>query len=119
MIKQIICIVIISELLLTGLGLCGHSHEHVACIDKQFSHKTLSFETTAEDQDREQDQDHPSEKDHSKSNFHCPCFGSFIGIPSPFVFRTPVTSQWFSPCEMQLYTFFWYPRIYRPPTELA
>ena len=117
LIKQIVCLLIVSEFLLTGVGFCGHTHEYVENGQKQNRLHIHFFERDFDHQTHSQsdDQSKPREEDHSEKKFRCSCQGGFIGEIDSTMYRVIFRSEILTLLEFQPYEQSWFPLVYRPP----
>ncbi|MFH1942984.1 MAG: hypothetical protein ABIL68_12855 [bacterium] len=117
MMKKIVSLLIVSELFLTALGFCGHSHEKIIDTERCSGYHFHIFFSDCTEQHRShsEDQDHHPEKDDFKKKLHCSCQGGFIGIHDFLTFQITLPFVEFPPQEMPSYEFLWIPFVYHPP----
>ena len=114
----IVSFLLVFELMLTGLGFCGHGHAHMDSLCRACLHHVEVQEEHGHHDHADQDDGCPCEKDResgTRTDFHCPCLGSFIGEYTSFIIDVYPEYSQFTPQSIQAYEYVWYPRIYHPP----
>ena len=109
--KSLSCLIVF-ELIMTGLGFCGHSHTHIGAQCDGWYH--------ASDVHQEKDHNHQSDchcgqSSRCKTDFHCPCLGGFICEHQPISLEIPCYSEYYKTIFPPHYTFIWVPLIFHPP----
>ncbi len=118
LLKQIICLTIVSELLLVGLGFCGHSHEH---HDEEKSIPSCYPQLNENHSDNHNFPHSHKQSDTRNSNkkdsteFHCTCLGGINCIVTVFAFYSALPFKYFHNNELNSYKFAWLPSVFRPP----
>jgi len=118
-VKKIICLLIIFEFLLSGLGFCGHNnrHNHIAIwMNTAHTHEFAGGEKfhfhlpTGNDSDSKSG--HQDGKCH---NYHCFCLGNFLAESNDYCVITYFSTDIFIQQTTPEYNFIYKRRIYRPP----
>jgi disulfide bond formation protein DsbB len=116
-IKKIVCTLLIWEFVLTGIGFCGHHHDHGSHPDKCLSktvysssdHTQSHFHTHVKDDDCCRDQEE------SYGETRCSCLGGFIATPLVFPQRIILMRHPISHDVYNMYDYHYSASIYRPP----
>ena len=114
---RIAALLIAGEMVLTGLGFCGHTHAHLNDHDEIcFSHQSANLEAAHEQRPVDPDrQGLSSGQSKCDKHFHCPCLGSFLGIIESVAYRIELICDVYIPLQQVTYHFIWCPTIYHPP----
>jgi len=112
--KLWVVLLLITELTLTGIGFCGHTH-HSHSEDK-YAHADIheAFPHVITCHHDGGDGDAP-ETSHCQPIFHCPCHNGTLGITSQFCFSPIVQFEtYFYAIEFTSYPYWRFP-LERPP----
>lgn len=119
--KKGIAFLLISEFLLTTLGLCGHTHDLASEGNSRSRYHFHFFEQASQERSHssDQDTDHAHHKEHCKKKYRCACYGGFIGDIQRVTFRIYLDSFQHTSSEINSYEHVWYPLVYHPPKNHA
>ena len=114
---KIVSLIIVFEILFTGLGFCGHFPEdsQQAMILLEFDHH-LHLDSDGNHLEAHRHQpDCPDCQTGSGGKFHCNCSGGFIATIGHFAVFVPLNVQEFSAYPQTAYCCSWQPEIDHPP----
>ena len=118
--RKIIHIILISEFILTAIGFCGHSHEHLDTADKPDHQCTHYVENGAVKHFHVHAKSHDATaEEHSHDKFCCTCYGGYIGILIRLNFDNILVCSSLISTEKTPYKLLWSPLIYHPPTQFC
>jgi len=119
LIKQIICVIIISGLMLTSFGYCRHTHEHWINIVEDCGHHSHIVQNELDDHSHPGDEDNNHDEAHSQCDFRFFCHGGVVGVLNSFIFQFPHSWNRFFPPDMPFNEFGLIQFIDHPPVYLS
>ncbi len=118
--KKLISLIIVFEILITGLGFCGHIHSNVHEIDKIATLHNHDSNTATKNHFHAQSNDGADHcKENSCSEFHCTCLGGFIGVLIPLLLDAPIDCNSFYAPKAQTSQDIIFVFIYHPPIFIS
>ena len=113
-----ICLLIVFEFIMTGLGFCGHDHNHnYHCMNDR------SCETSYSDYTLDYLDQHPAPSHHetekSSQISHCSCLGGFLTEIYITIFKIVKVVTYHQQQDQDNYHYFYAQVIYRPPIVTA
>lgn len=117
LLKKCVSLLIIGELILTGLGYCGHDHDHG--FHQDFTYESMHIEKCAGDHHESPHSHHHMGRDNDCKKCHCSCLGGFLAEINPVGYRVIHSLAIFEPESPALYYYRYIPFVYHPPIPLT
>ena len=112
---QCLSCLIVLEVVITGLGFCGHYHTHIDSPGRGFVHTADVHKGGHYDVHDEGGSGCRGEPLHCMTDYHCPCLGGFIGELQVVFIGLLSYSESYNQLQPDDYKYVWSPLIFHPP----
>jgi len=114
--KKFISFLIIGEFLITGLGYCGHNHDHGPHHDEYTCDAMHLMECECDQHSPPHTHDHNKE-DTNQKKCYCSCLGGFVADIFPVIYSVIHHLTFFEIEDLNQYQFRYIPFVYHPPLD--
>lgn len=116
MTTKVISVIMIIQLSLALIGLCGHNSDFLIELNELSIHHAHDFDNI---HNEEHQHDCSDCDDDSHNDFHCHCSGNFVCIIDNFNFQVIDIYNFFFQRKLQSHDSSWITPIYHPPITVC